>query len=310
MAKFDMRAYLNKSSQPKQKAQEEVNNSVKMISVYDLVPNPQNFYELNDIDKLEMAIEIQGGITTSLEVKAVENNKYMLIAGHRRRQAMINLLERESEKINSDKVPCIVKEFETPEQEIVALIFSNKYQRVRSKSEELKEFQLLKPILKNIYDEQKAEGNINGRFRKFCAEFFDVSESTIHRIESMEKLSPEIKQELEQGNITPTAASELTMLSPAEQKAVYEDTTKNQGAATVKSVQDKKKEIIIVNTDNAMSEIEIKVHAANEVRNILLKSLDKINVGGNEVLSIESAKVEMLKLLLQVVENELENLTG
>jgi len=306
--KFDLKNYLNKSSQPHGKIEADQSSPVKWISVYDLVPNPQNFYELNDIEGLETAIELQGGITTSLEVKVIDNNKYMIIAGHRRRQAVVNLLANKSDKLKSDKVPCIVQEY-TPEQEVIALVFSNRYQRVRSKEEESKEFQLLKPILKNLYEEAKRQGTVNGRFRKFCADFFDVSESTIHRMESMEKLAPEIKEELQQGKITPTAAMELTALSAAEQKAVYED-TKGHGA-TVKAVQDKKKEIVL-HIQPEMSELEIKVFAVNEVRTMIIREIEKIPASNQDFgrVTVSNIKLDRLTLLKQVLEDELNSLSG
>jgi ParB-like chromosome segregation protein Spo0J len=311
LPKRNISTWLNSQSQPQEK-QEEINLPVKMISVYDLIPNPLNFYELNDMEELETAIEIQGGVTTSLEVKAVENGKFMVVAGHRRRQGVINILQGENEKNISDKVPCIVKEY-TKNQEITALIFSNKYQRVRTQTEKLKEFQILKPILKEIYEDEKEKGLITGRFRKFCADFFEISEATVHRMNAMEKLTEEVKQGIEQGDITPTAAIQLTSLSASEQKAVYEDTTK-QGTATVKTIKETIKETIKQEQppQPEMSETEIKIVALNDVRRIIVREIEKVLIYNQDFgrVTVNSIKLERLNLLKQVLENELNDLNG
>jgi len=311
LAKYNITTWLNNQSQPEQEATHQEVQQIKFISVYDLIPNPRNFYEIKDIEKLAVEIELQGGIITPLEVKQVENNKYMIVAGHRRRQAVLTLLAQEEETKITKMMPCFVKEY-TEEQEILAIILSNRSQRVRTKLEELQEFQLLKPIMKNIFDKEKVAGNITGRFRAFCAEFLGVSESTIHRMDSMEKLSPEIQGEIGKGNITPTAASELTSLSVADQKAVYEDTTK-KGAATVKAVQEKKKEVIQQETEQPeMSEIEIKVFAINKIRTIIIREIERIPVCNQDYgrVTINNIKLDRLNLLKQVLENELNSYSG
>jgi ParB-like chromosome segregation protein Spo0J len=285
---------------------------IQLISVYDLVPNPQNFYEVNDIEKLAIEIELQGEVITPLEVKAVDNGKFMIIAGHRRREAVLFLLSQVEKTEISKMMPCYVRKYATEKQELTALILSNRTQRVRTKTEELKEYQLLKPIIKQIFGGEKALGNVTGRFRAFCAEFFGVSESTIQRMDSLEKLSPELQEEVGKGNITPTAASELTSLSVADQKAVYEDTTK-QGAATVKAVQEKKKEVVQSETEQPeMSEIEIKVFAINKIRTIILREIEKIPINNQDYgrVTVNNIKLDRLNLLKQVLENELNSYSG
>ncbi len=310
LPKYDITTWLNNQSQPEQEVTDHEAQQIKYISVYDLIPNPLNFYEIKDIEKLAIEIELQGGIITPLEIKQVENNKYMIIAGHRRREAVLYLLAQEETKITK-MMPCFVKEY-TEEQEVLAIILSNRSQRVRTKLEELQEFQLLKPIIKSIFDKGKIAGNITGRFRTFCANFMGVSESTIHRIDSMEKLAPELQNEIGKGNITPTAASELTSLSVADQKAVYEDTTK-KGAATVKAVQEKKKEVVQSEPEQPeMSEIEIKVFAINKIRTIIIREIERIPINNQDYgrVTVNNIKLDRLNLLKQVLENELSSLTG
>lgn len=316
---FIMSEYLNQTSQPPIENKQEQEFPIKMISVYDLIPNPLNFYELSDIEKLETEIELQGGIMTNLEVKAVENGKYMIIAGHRRRQAMINLLEGKSDKITSDKVPCTIKTYESQEDELKALSLSNRSQRKKTPTEELKELQALKPILSREFKEKKARGIESGRLVEYMARYFEVSPSTIQRIENRAKLDDEIKEKLDTGEITPTAATQLTGLSAADQKAVYEDTVK-QGMATVKAIEEKKKEYIVLEPvkpaelklSEALSETEIKIIALTKNRDVIIKEIEKIPVNDEDIgrVSVNGARLACWILLKQVITNELENLSG
>lgn len=307
LAKYDITTWLNNQSQPEQETSNQEAQQIKYISVYDLIPNPKNFYEIKDIEKLAIEIELQGGIITPLEVKQVENNKFMIIAGHRRREAVLNLLTQEESTKITRMMPCFIKEY-TDEQETLAIILSNRSQRVRTKLEELQEFQLLKPIIKDIFDKEKLAGNITGRFRAFCADFLGVSESTIHRMDSMDKLAPEIKQEINQGNITPTAALQLTNLSAADQKAVYEK-QQEKGTTKIKDIQKviHKEEVYIIDYS------QMTIAAANKIKDMLEKRLSMAQFdrkSEREEKTEISEFIRLLNLLVETVDKEVFTVMG
>ena len=108
ISKYDITTWLNKQSQPTQEVINQEVQQIQLISVYDLVPNPQNFYDVNDIEKLAIEIELQGEVITPLEVKAVDNGKFMIIAGHRRREAVLFFIvaSRKNRNIKNDAVLC------------------------------------------------------------------------------------------------------------------------------------------------------------------------------------------------------------
>ena len=241
--KFDMNEYLNDVSKLK-KNQSTNTRTIQQVSVYDLEPNPANFYEINEIESLAAMIEIQGGVVTPLEVKGLKNGKYSIIAGHRRRAAVIYLLEKGSDKIKSPYVPAIVKTYVDHDAEIMALIFSNRGQRKRTADEISQEIKLLRPIAKRIYDEEKEKGNVSGRFRKFFAEdILQISETNLQRKMQLENLSNDVKKEIDNGSMTITAASELASLKPEKQVEILQQIKKDDNPITVKSVQSEKEKL-------------------------------------------------------------------
>ena len=89
--------------QEKSKAGQQ-DNTVINIDVHDLVPSQENFYHVDD--ELKRSIELVG-ILQPLLVSRSENGKYRVIAGHRRRLAVLSLLEEGKEEMRF--VPCVFK---------------------------------------------------------------------------------------------------------------------------------------------------------------------------------------------------------
>lgn len=75
---------------------------VLMIDVCDLIPSKDNFYHVDD--ELKRSIELFG-ILQPLLVKRPENGKYRVIAGHRRRLAVLSLMNEGKEERRY--MPCV-----------------------------------------------------------------------------------------------------------------------------------------------------------------------------------------------------------
>ncbi|WP_166082302.1 ParB/RepB/Spo0J family partition protein [Erysipelothrix anatis] len=67
------------------------------ISIYDLVPNPNNKYPVEKIDELAESIK-EYGLQQNLVVKPTGDGTYMINAGNRRHKAMLKILENDTDK--------------------------------------------------------------------------------------------------------------------------------------------------------------------------------------------------------------------
>ncbi len=173
-------------------------------------------YSLDNIEELAIMIQLTHNIEPII-LKTMEDGRIMITSGHRRRLAQLYRLEQGL--IDDPMVPTITREiindFEDAitddEMETLNIVFPNKGQRRNlTPSQEADEIALIKPIIKKLYDYQKAAGNIDGKFRPYFANILGLSETSLQRKEAIRKVSDEVKAEVDAGNITRTAAAELT----------------------------------------------------------------------------------------------------
>ncbi len=238
---------LNKNSQPT--LQKE--GKIVMLDARELVTNPKNeTYSMEGIEELAAMIQFTQNIEP-VAVKELPNGSFMLTSGHRRRLAQIYRFEHGM--VEKPMLPAIartiVNDFQgiitDDEMETLNIVFPNKGQRRNlSPSEEAAEIEMVRPILYKIYEHEKAAGNVEGKFRKFFAEFLQISEATLHRKESIGKVTEEIKAEIDVGNIKPTAAAELASMDKEQQNAVVQDIRDKGKEVTVEAVKQAKKKIV------------------------------------------------------------------
>ena len=230
----------------KNKEQEGVSIERHMdIDVHDLVPNPNNFYAMRNIDRLKNLIRTTGKVE-ELTVKSVGMGKYMVVAGHRRRLAVLELLE-EGARVPV-KLPCSVVTFSpvgnksAEEMELLWLSASNLGQReYRSMQEKIWEIETIGKLLRKDYDEDYAGGLVTGPFRSYLARFMCMTESRLQRLSAMRNVLPEYLEMVDKGEIKETAAYELTNLSNEEQRSLMESLAGQE--ITVKSIKARKEEL-------------------------------------------------------------------
>lgn len=215
------------------------------IDVHDLEPNPKNFYGMTNIDRLKNLIKTTGKVE-ELTVKPIGKGKYMVVAGHRRRKAVLDLI-REGEKI-SPKVPCSVVTFKAvgnktaEEMELLWLSSSNLGQReYRTMFEKIIEVEIISGLLRKDYDEDYAGGFVTGPFRSYLAKFLCMTESRLQRLMAMKNVLPMYLAMIDSGEMKETAAYELTNLTDEEQKKLM-DAMQGQ-EITVKGIKEKKEEL-------------------------------------------------------------------
>lgn len=250
---------LNKNSQPGQGSSNELNAAEEIImrDVHELVPNPKNEkYSLDNIEELAIMIQLTHNIEPII-LKTMEDGRFMITSGHRRRLAQLYRLE--NGMTDTPMVPTITREiindFEDAitddEMETLNIVFPNKGQRRSlTPSQEADEIALIKPIIKKLYDYQKAAGNIDGKFRSYFASILGISETSLQRKEAIRKVSDEVKVEIDAGNITATAAAELASMDTEEQNSVVEAIKDRGEEITVQAVKEEKKKIAVPKNDS------------------------------------------------------------
>lgn len=191
---------------------------VKYTDVHNLIPNEHNTYPMTDIEKLACFIKLSGDITP-LTLKPREDGKFIILSGHRRTQAVLYLIEQDSSF--SPMIPYVEaksNEFldflDENDRETLAICLPNEGQRRELTAAERAEvLKRLRPVVKKIYD----QGDVGTHFRKFFAEFLDMSESQIQRAEAYSKLSESLKNDVDSGIIAPSVAALLVGMEPEEQ---------------------------------------------------------------------------------------------
>lgn len=235
--------YLNDATK---QSNENINNVVE-IDIDNLVPNPDNFYGMRDIDSLASLIDISKHIDP-LEVKEIDDDdgKYMIMSGHRRRLAIMKLLE--TGKLTNRKVPCIVRKYQSSgcltaaDVEKCALIFSNKGRRDEyTLNEKIREIKELEIIVKKFYLAGKNDCKKMGSFRSYFANTLHIAETTLQRILCLEKLTNDAKNAVDNNILNETAAAELASLSEDQQNNYIELLNTNMVQGTVQEIKDIKR---------------------------------------------------------------------
>ena len=182
------------------------------------------------------------GVTTD------EEGKFMILSGHRRRLAQLYRIEHGM--TDDTRVPIITREVMNPldgiitsdEMETLNIVFPNKGSRRNFfPIEEAAEIALIKPIIRKIYDQQKASGEVTGKFRTFFASVLGISETTLQRKESVGKLSDAAKAAVEDGRMTATAAAELSSLSADAQDDALAMIDEEGMRPTIQAIKDQKR---------------------------------------------------------------------
>ncbi len=257
MAKFNLNQLLNKASmgdieKPLEKEQDKEPYKIKLISVHDLVPSKDNFYSLNQIEELKTAIELAGGIKQNLNVVPMDNGKYKVLAGHRRRLASLALTEEGKEEYKL--LPCKVEETQEDKeiqsiQEELLIILTNSH-REKTDYDKVEEVKRLREILERYKKKEK----IPGRMRELIAQALNTSPGQVGRMESIDrKLSDEFKEELKEEKINISTAYELSTLPEEGQQEIYKD-YEEKGSLSINDVKEKKVELKGVEKEESRKE--------------------------------------------------------
>jgi ParB family chromosome partitioning protein len=201
-------------------------DNIKMIDIGKLVPHRENFYSLSDVELLADDIERQG-LKENLVVRENEDGFYTVISGHRRRQALILLINEK--RLSTRLVPCYINPAKSEDEELQDLIMLNASTRIISDSEMLEQYERLKVI----FEKKKANGE-NIRMRDKIAEVLKVSNGQVAKIENVVKnAAPEVKKAVADGDMSLSKANEVTK-NPLSQMTTKEPKSESLSQMTTK----------------------------------------------------------------------------
>ncbi|WWU65642.1 ParB N-terminal domain-containing protein [Clostridium baratii] len=192
------------------------NFKVQYIDINDIHRSKKNFYEIINIDELAEDIKLNG-LNHNLVVRKLDNGQFELLSGERRYTALTKLVNEGNKTFAL--VPCKVIEANDTDAEII-LIQANAQTRELSDVEKLKQIERLK----ELYQAKKKNGEkIPGKIREVIANDLKISPTQVGRYERINnKLIPELKEILENGNLTIANASEFSTLSEDNQKVILD----------------------------------------------------------------------------------------
>lgn len=252
------------SSLTQEQARQENAQQIVRIDIDRLVVNVNNFYGMRDVDELAGDIAVTNTVEPLMVTEAPED-KFLLIAGHRRLAAWKKLLEQGV--VTDHTLPCVIRrfdpvtfeksdgtkvEFTSDQMANVYLVLSNRGQRkTRTVFEQIKEIKVLKPIAEAVYDDMHKKKTIRGNFRRFFAEdILNVSASVLQRKMSLEKLSEDAIQAIQDGLISETAAVELTSLPHEKQDEYIQGVREGKYTGKTQSIKEELRQLLGISEED------------------------------------------------------------
>lgn len=226
---FSVMDVLNKNSKAAADDSPKARFRTKDISIHKMYRNEMNFYSLEAIEELAGEI-LMYGLKQNLEVayEPGSDGEYRIIAGERRWLALKSLVDQGYKDF--EIATCKLTSPQDADEEQVEIIIANAY-RTKSMRDIMEEELRLKTCLERM----RAEGRQikgydlqTGRLRDVIAEILNMSKTKIAQIESINNgLIPQLRSKLERGEITFSAAYELSGMPQDKQEQalhIYEDT--------------------------------------------------------------------------------------
>lgn len=189
--------------------------------------DPNNFYQLSEVDKLADNISLCG-LQQPLRVRQQtdpdKGGRYVIVSGHRRRAA-IELLAKDTPD-RWQEVPCIVeRDAVSSSLQQLRLIFANANTRKMSDAELSEQAAQVKALLYKLKEEEGYE--FPGRMRDHVAEIVGASKSKLARLDAIrEKLAAAWQPTWKDGTLAENTAYELSRMPEAHQTLLFEEKTR------------------------------------------------------------------------------------
>ena len=189
---------------------------ITMIPWDHIRANLDNFYVVDDVEELRNSIQMHG-LLDPVVVTPEEEGWYLLVSGHRRHKAWGQLREAEPEKY--DRIPAIVRTFESKAMAELALIMANSSARELSPAEISRQAERVERLL---YDLKEQGYEFPGRMRDQVAKACQVSSSKLARLKVIrEKLAECWQKKWNRGWLAEDVAYKLAQLPPEIQAKIF-----------------------------------------------------------------------------------------
>ena len=211
---------------------------IREIPLESILPNPDNFYQLRDLDALADSIALSG-LQQPLVVTPSPDKpgKFTLISGHRRRAAIEKLVkDKASPRPDLRTVPCIVQIYTSPAMAELQLIMANSTTRDLTNAEISRQAARVEILLYQLKEEGQ---EFPGRMRDQVAKACKVSAPKLARLKVIrEKLkATELVYLFEKDKLSEQAAYALARLPEDLQqriaKAMGQDTPSGSAAERI-----------------------------------------------------------------------------
>lgn len=215
-----------KTEQQQAAAGTEVVTSEEGVSstadIYDLIPSKGNFYSVEDVQDLKQSIELLGVLQPLLVTDEEEDGKRRIIAGHRRRLAVMQLVEEGKERFR--RVPILIKPKKNAILDRLALIMANRFREKTDWERMTEALETEKLVL-----ELKESMNIPGRTRDLLAEIIETSPAQVGRYKAIyNNIIPELMAEFKANRIVVSVIYEASGLPEDYQKQAAEVFRENE----------------------------------------------------------------------------------
>lgn len=190
--------------------------------IYDLIPSKGNFYSVEDVQDLKQSIELLGVLQPLLVTEEEENGKRRIIAGHRRRLAVMQLVDEGKDRFR--RVPILIKPKKNAIIDRLALIMANHF-REKTDWERMTEALETEKLVLELKDSM----NIPGRTRDLLAEIIETSPAQLGRYKAIyNNIIAELMAEFKANRIVVSVIYEASGLPEDYQKQAAEIFRENE----------------------------------------------------------------------------------
>lgn len=197
------------------------NDNVTAIPLSQITDFPDHPYQVRDDESMNELVESikERGLIQPILVRPVENGRYEMVSGHRRKRAF--------ELAGIDKIPARVKELSRDEA-ILAMVDSNLQREVILPSEKAKAYKMRLEAMKrqgqrtdltSVPLAQKLSGKTS---RELLGEQVGESQDQIRRYIRLNNLIPQILDLVDEGKIAMRPAVEISFLPEEAQRNLHE----------------------------------------------------------------------------------------
>lgn len=210
---FDLGAMLRDVSEP-----DTGMERIEYIPLDLIDSDPNNFYQLTEIEKLADNISLCG-LQQPIRVRQQDGGRYMIVSGHRRRAAL-EMLVADGYDIFS-KAACIVERDEvSPALQQLRLIYANAGTRKLTPAEISEQAVQVEKLLYQLKDEGY---DFPGRMRDHVAEAVGASKTKLARLKVIRENLAECWKPFWSKNIlSESTAYELAQLTEANQQIIFD----------------------------------------------------------------------------------------